>query len=177
MPPVYNVAQTGAPRVRPQEARLIILDVPGWRKLELHYLVLDVNGTLAVDGVLLPGVAARIAALAEVLEISIITADTHGKSAGIAQTLGVRFTRIQPGDEAGQKRAYVEQTGAARTVAIGNGANDAGMLGAAAVGIAVLGGEGLATAALQAAAVITATIDDALDLLLHPARLMATLRR
>ena len=156
---------------------MIEVEIPGWRKLALSYLVLDVNGTLAVDGEMLPGVTERIAALAGSLEVSIVTADTHGKSAGIAQALGVRFTRIQPPDEAGQKQAYVAQLGADRTVAIGNGANDALMLRAAAVGIAVLGGEALASVAREAADVVTANIDDALDLLLKPKRLIATLRR
>jgi soluble P-type ATPase len=62
-------------------------------------------------------------------------------------------------------------------VAIGNGENDVGMLISAAIGIAVLGEEGLASRAYQAADVISRSIGDALDLVLHPARLSATLRR
>jgi len=61
-------------------------------------------------------------------------------------------------------------------VAIGNGANDAAMLQEAALGIAVLGPEGLAAEALLAADVVVASIEDALDLLLRPHRLVATLR-
>jgi len=83
---------------------------------------------------------------------------------------------VAPGDEAEQKRSLVERLGAERVVAIGNGANDAGMLQAAALGIAVLGPEGLAGEAWQAADVV-AGIHQALDLLLHPRRLVATLRR
>jgi soluble P-type ATPase len=71
----------------------------------------------------------------------------------------------------------IEQLGAEHVVAIGNGANDAGMLSAAALGIAVLGAEGLAVEALLAAAVVVGCIEDGLDLLLHPQRLVATLRR
>jgi soluble P-type ATPase len=62
-------------------------------------------------------------------------------------------------------------------VAIGNGANDAQMLGAAALGIAVLGVEGLALEALQSADVVVPHIVDGLDLLLNVPRLIATLRR
>jgi soluble P-type ATPase len=51
------------------------------------------------------------------------------------------------------------------------------MLSSAALGIAVLGPEGLAVEALRAAHVVVARIEDALDLLLHPQRLVATLRR
>lgn len=85
--------------------------------------------------------------------------------------------RIFPGDEAGQKLSLVTQLGLTQTVVIGNGANDVLALAAAALGIAVLGPAGLATPALLAADVMTARIDDALDLLLNPKRLIATLRR
>jgi soluble P-type ATPase len=71
----------------------------------------------------------------------------------------------------------VEQLGTEQVVAIGNGANDAQMLSAAALGIAILGREGLASEALQAADLVVGGIEDALDLLLHPPRLIATLRR
>lgn len=71
----------------------------------------------------------------------------------------------------------MERLGAGQVVAIANGANAAQMLSAAALGIAGLGQEGLAVEALQAADLVVGRIDDALDLLLHPQRLVATLRR
>jgi soluble P-type ATPase len=67
---------------------------------------------------------------------------------------------------------------------MGNGANDVAMFQRAALGtlalagsarVAVLGGEGLATACLTAG-VIAPDIVTALDLLLFPRRLIATLR-
>jgi P-type E1-E2 ATPase len=95
----------------------------------------------------------------------------------LAERLGVQLARIEPRGEAGQKQALVERLGPGQVVAIGNGANDAGMLSAAALGIAVLGPEGLAGEAAQAADLLVAGIQDALDLLLYPQRLIATLRR
>jgi P-type E1-E2 ATPase len=155
---------------------VICLDIPGRGILELEHLVLDLNGTIALDGEVLAGVPERLAALLEKLPVHLVTADTQGRAAVIAEQLQVRLVLVTPGDEAEQKRALVERLGAERVVAIGNGANDAGMLRAAALGIAVLGPEGLAVEALQAADVV-ATIHDALDLLLHPRRLVATLRK
>ena len=67
--------------------------------------------------------------------------------------------------------------GAETVVAIGQGANDAAMLKAAAIGIAVMGEEGLAVEALLSAQVLAANIYDALNLLEYPTRLVATLRR
>ena len=70
----------------------------------------------------------------------------------------------------------MEELGPERVAAIGNGANDAAMLRRAALGIAVMGGEGLAAACLNAADAIAPDIGTALDLLLWPRRLIATLR-
>ena len=156
---------------------MIRLDIPGRGVLELQDLVLDLNGTIALDGEVLAGVPERLAGLSENLTVSMVTADTRGQATVIAEQLGIRLVLVTPGDEADQKRALVKQLGAERVVAIGNGANDAGMLQAAALGIVVLGPEGLAGEALQTADVVMASIHDALDLLLYPKRLAATLRK
>jgi len=156
---------------------MIRADIPGLQPLELSYLVPDLNGTIAQNGQVLPGVAERLAALSTVLTVHLVTADTQGQAAQSAERLGLNLFRVAPGGEADQKLSLVAQLGPAQTVALGNGANDARMLAAAGLGIAVLGPEGLATIALQAADVVVGRIEDALDLLLSPQRLVATLRR
>lgn len=62
------------------------------------------------------------------------------------------------------------------TLAIGNGRNDSAMLRAAKVGGAVLGPEGAVVDILRRADITVRDIRDALDLPLHPQRLIATLR-
>ena len=156
---------------------MIRLDIPGWRTLELEQLLLDLNGTIALDGEILPGVAERLDALSACLSVYLVTADTQGRATETGEQLGIRLLRIGAGDEAGQKRALVQHLDAQRVVAIGNGANDVQLLSLAAVGIAVLGPEGLAVGTMQAADVVVSRIEDALDLLLYPGRLIATLRR
>jgi P-type E1-E2 ATPase len=159
---------------------MIEINIPGNVTLQLSHLVLDVNGTLALDGELSPGVAERLAALQGQLQIHLLTADTHGRQREIDRQLGLTATILPPAApgtaQRSLKAAYVQELGPENVVAIGNGNNDAGMLGAAGLGVAVLGPEGLATRALVAAGVVCATINDALDLLLHPDRLRATLR-
>jgi len=150
--------------------------IPSRNVLRLEYLVLDVNGTIALDGQLIPGVSERLARLGELLGIWLVSADTQGTLAPLAASLKVQARRLQPGDEAAQKAALVEELGAEQVIAIGNGANDAAMLRCAVLGIAVLGGEGLALDCLNAADVIAPNIEGALDLLLRPRRLIATLR-
>lgn len=132
---------------------------------------------MALDGAVLPGVRERVAQLRPVLTVHLVSADTQGTLAAVAEDLGVIPHRLGPGDEGEQKAALVGRLGADRVVAIGNGANDAQMLERAALGIAVLGPEGLAVPCLQAADVVVGDILAALDLLLFPRRLVATLRR
>ena len=159
---------------------MLTVEIPGYGRLALDHLALDLNGTLALGGEVLPGVAERLAALSPHLQIHLLTADTRGRGAATAAALGISLHRLTPGDEvwheATQKRAFVESLGAERVAAVGNGANDADMLAVAALGVAVLGPEGLARAAWQNADLIVPDIGAALDLLLHPQRLIATLR-
>lgn len=154
----------------------LVVEIPGWRRLELEHLVLDLNGTLALDGALLPGVRPAVEELSQSLTCHLVTADTFGTAGGLLGS-AAELALITPGDEIGQKQAIVESLGAPKVAALGNGANDAYMLKAAALGIAVLGPEGAATAALAAADVVVPGPLEALGLLLHPDRLRATLRR
>ncbi|NOZ49075.1 MAG: HAD family hydrolase [Chloroflexi bacterium] len=155
---------------------MITIDIPNTLTLKLQHLVLDLNGTLAVDGAVLPGVAARLQLLHPNLDIILLTANTHGGGAEAAAMLGIQFRQLQPGPGGPQKQAFVQGLGVEHVVAIGNGRNDALMLAQAALGIAVNGAEGMAVAALQAADLYVRNINDALDLLLYPNRLRATWR-
>jgi len=156
---------------------MIELSIPSCGDLVLEHLVMDVNGTLAVDGILLDGVAKRIGALRNRLTVHLLTADTHGKQAVIDQLLNLQAARIRAGDEAGQKAAYVRQLGEERVVAIGQGANDAQMLKTAALGICVMSVEGLAVETLNCADLLMPDILSALDLFDKPLRLIASLRK
>ena len=155
---------------------MIDIAIPGRDPLHLKYLVLDMNGTLALDGQLLPGVRERLELLSAQLEIWLISADTYGTLSTIAPTLKVTLRRMEPQADTAQKGALIEELGATQVAAIGNGANDADMLRRAALGIAVLGPEGLAAACLNATDLLAPNIEAALDLLLHSRRLVATLR-
>lgn len=156
------------------------LAIPGRATCEIRHLVLDVNGTVAVGAQLMDGVRERLAGIREAgLHVHWITADTRGRQAELDREMGFPAHRLSPDaglDEGAQKAAFVQSLGATQVIAIGNGANDAPMLRAAAIGIAVLGPEGLSTAALLASDLLVPNIHAALDLLVDPARLVATLR-
>lgn len=155
---------------------MIELDIPGYGKRSLLHLVLDYNGTLALDGRIQPGVLSRLSQLGSLLDIHILTADTFGT---VGSTFGPGRHDVhilQPGDERAAKADFVRSLGAPACVCMGNGNNDAGMLREAGLAVAVLQPEGVAKAALDAAHILVPDIEAGLDLLLHPARLKATLR-
>ncbi len=156
---------------------MIEMTISGRGDYSIEHLVLDVNGTLAVDGLLIEGVAKRIGALRDRLTIHLLTADTHGRQDVIDLLLNLKAVRIQPGNEARQKADYVRQLGADHVVAIGQGANDALMLQEAVLGICVHSVEGLAVEALLAADLLVPDILSALDLFDKPLRLIASLRK
>jgi P-type E1-E2 ATPase len=156
---------------------MIELNVPGRGNIQLKYLLMDVNGTLAVDGILIEGVARRVAALRAHLEIHLLTADTHGRQNLIDQMLGLRAVRIQPGQEATQKADFTRHLGSQFVVAIGQGANDSLMLKEAAIGISVMSIEGLSIEALLSSDLLMPDINTALDLFEKPLRLIASLRK
>ncbi len=155
---------------------MLSVAIPGFGSLRLEHLVLDYNGTLAADGLLLPGVRRRLAALALELRVHVLTADTFGKAR--TQLRGTECELIVLGRrfQGRAKAACVRRLGAARTVCIGNGRNDRLMLRAAALGIGIVQREGAAGDSLRAADVVVCDARDALDLLLKPLRLVATLR-
>jgi len=155
---------------------MIELEIPGFGPLALRHLVSDYNGTLAVDGALIPGVREKLHILAGLLDVHVVTADTFGiarrELAGIHCVLHI----LEGEGHDRQKEAYVEKLGSAGVVVLGNGRNDRLMLAAARLGIAVAEKEGCAVAALNAADILTHSALDALDLLINPKRLKATLR-
>ncbi len=156
---------------------MIEVTIPGRGRYEIKHLVLDLNGTIALDGSLISGVSDRLQRLANLLSIYVITADTYGCASHLENDLPIKLLRIEKGNEAAQKLALIEQLGKANTVAIGNGSNDVLMLRESALGICVLGTEGAATEALMASTVVVTDINAALDLLSNSSRLVATLRK
>lgn len=156
---------------------MIEIQIPGRGLITLEYLVCDVNGTLALDGQLIEDVAYHVSSLKDRLDIHLLTADTHGRQASIDQQLGLTAIRLKPGNEQEQKAAMIRKLGVDRVAAIGQGANDAAMLRAAALGICVLSPEGTAVETLLSADIVVKDIICAFNLFEKPLRLVATLRK
>jgi soluble P-type ATPase len=156
---------------------MLEISIPGHKIFQLEHLVLDYNGTLAIDGQVIDGVKPRLQVLANSLAIHVITADTFGTvQAALANVpCGVEVLPANASQDEAKLR-FIERLGPGVSVAIGNGLNDWLMLREAALGIVVIQAEGAATAAVMAADVAAPDILTALDLLAKPLRLAATLR-
>jgi soluble P-type ATPase len=155
---------------------VIEINIPGNRILQLKHMVLDYNGTIACDGDLITGVKENLIALADKLQIHVLTADTFGNARRGLEGIKCELSIIAPEAQDIGKLDYVKRLGAENTVCVGNGHNDQLMLKEAALGIAVILEEGAAAATLSAADVVCTNIVSALELLKNPLRLVATLR-
>ena len=153
---------------------MIRIDIPHRGIIELQHAVFDINGTLAIDGIPIPGVVDRLRELAAHLSLHALSAGTHGNMPELEQVLGLPIQIVKSGEE---KTRYVQQLDPERVIAFGNGMNDIGMLRVAAIGVAILAAEGMAGKLLPSADVIALGPVDAIDLVLKPKRLVATLRR
>ena len=71
------------------------IDIPGYKELELSCLVLDYNGTIALDGTIAPETKEAICRLSHTYSIYVLTADTHGTAASNCLQYG-HFQRALP---------------------------------------------------------------------------------
>ncbi len=153
---------------------MLTIEIPGRETLKIENLVLDYNGTVATDGILIHGVKEKLTELSRLVSVYIITADTFGT---VKSQLPEFETAIIPKENQRQKKLdFINDINAEKTVSIGNGTNDSLMLKHSALGISVLQDEGLAVEALINSDISVPGILQALELLTNPLRLRATLR-
>jgi len=152
------------------------ISIPDYGELDLKNLVMDYNGTLALDGMLIEGVRETLTELSKSISLHVLTADTFGKAKSGLKGIDCTLSILADEDQQSGKLAYVQSLGAENTVSIGNGRNDQLMLKASALGIAVILEEGASAQTLLAADIVCTSIVSALKLLSNPLRVVATLR-
>ena len=151
---------------------MLSIDIPGRGPLSIRHVIFDMNGTLALDGQLLPQIWPRFAEVRDRYHCLVVTGDTFGTAGSVQAALGCELQRVSRGED----KEMVVRGLDGGVAAVGNGRNDALMFRAAALAIAVLGPEGLSHHALANADIIVPDIGAALGLLLAEQRLIATLR-
>ena len=154
---------------------MLTIKIPGREELTLSHLILDYNGTIAEDGEIIESIRPRLAELSKSLSIYVITADTHGTAAKKCEGLPLQVLTF-PTTEVGAIKAREAGKCTGGVITIGNGFNDIQMSDAADLSICVIGAEGCCSALITHTDVTVTSIEAALDLLLIPSRLRATLR-
>ncbi len=150
-------------------------DIPGAGTLELKTLILDLNGTLTVRGEIVSGVKERLITLKNLgYRILFFTGNTRGNADEIAKSLG-GIEWIQASDGVG-KRDHALRFDPATCVSIGNGLIDLELMKTVKLRIVTLQAEGVHVQTLLNSDIVTPSIVDALDLLIDPQILVATLR-
>jgi soluble P-type ATPase len=155
---------------------MIELVIPGFGNLNLKYLVLDFNGTLATDGVIVDGILDMLNILSKQVDIHILTADTYGTVSSQLDQHPFQVTVVPTSKQDQFKAEYVKRLGQAHVACVGNGRNDRLMMRETALAIAVIQREGAASETVAAAHIVCTNILDALSLLVNTKRIAATLR-
>lgn len=151
---------------------LLDISIPGRGRLAFRHVIFDMNGTLALDGALLPSIWPLFRVVRERYHCLVLTGDTFGTAEAARAELGCEVRTVRRGED----KADVVRTLAGGVAAVGNGRNDGLMFEAADLALAVLGPEGLSSEALARADLVVPSIDACLGLLLSERRLTATLR-
>jgi soluble P-type ATPase len=156
---------------------MLTLSIPGFNNnIQLQHLVLDFNGTLAIDGKLIPGVKGRLTAISKILSVHVVTGNSFGTAEQELKGIPCKTVLISANNQGTQKRRYVAKLNPETVIGIGNGNNDYFLLKESAIGIIVIQKEGASARSLSVADIVCPSIIDALDLIKNPIRLKATLR-
>ncbi len=149
-------------------------DIQNLGQFEIKNIVLDFNGTIAKDGKIKEKIPYYFQKLSKQFEIYVITSDTHGSAAAQLKNLPVKLKILTSQNHTKEKADFIKKL--QNTFAIGNGNNDSLMLKEATIGVCVIEDEGAATKSIINSDIVTKSTYDALELLLNPKRIIATLR-
>ena len=154
---------------------MIRIDIPGHDVLEIEHILLDYNGTIAFDGILVPGAAELISELAGCAHVAVLTADTYGSVNNQCDPLGVEVVTFPRAGAAQFKQRYAQEL-VGQVACLGNGFNDVGMFDHSDLRIAIMDGEGAYAGLIAHADILVRSAVEGLSLLTHLDRVRATLR-
>ncbi len=154
---------------------MITIQRPGQSSLEIEFILIDFEGTLASDRRVHPKAKDKINLLSKRTKIYILAKEEKERVEEVLRKVKAETVYLTEGESSQKKLDILHRLGPARTVAIGNGVDDASMIEEAGLGVCVLGKEGTSSEAMKKADVVFMDILDALDFLLRPLRQKATL--
>lgn len=151
----------------------ITISYPDGKTQTFESLFIDYNGTLAKEGCLLHGVKQKLRLLSPYVNIFVLTADTFGTVKKELGDLPIKIMTVSNGTE---KAEFLKKHGRGNAIAIGNGNNDVAMFKESQLSIGIIGPEGFAPKLMEESTIIVHSIINALELLLVPKCITATLR-
>ena len=154
---------------------MITIQRPDQDNFEIDFILIDFEGTLALDRRVHPKAKDKINLLSKRTKIYILTKEEKECVEEALKKVKSELIYLSEENSSQQKLDWLHQLGATRTVAIGNGIDDISMIEEAGLGICVLSKEGTSSEAMKKADVVFMNILDALDFLLKPFRQKATL--
>jgi len=154
---------------------MIIIQKPGQEPLAIEFILIDFEGTLASDRRVHPKARDKLNLLSKRSKIYILAKGEQEAIGEILKKIKAEVIYLTEGEASQRKLDLLRQVGATRTVAIGNGVDDAAMIEEAGLGICIIGKEGTSAEATKKADVVFTDILHALDFLLKPLRHKATL--
>lgn len=155
---------------------MIEIKIPGRNELAIENIVFDFNGTIAIDGHIVESLRERFEQLSKLANLYVLTADTHGNAKEECDKYGLKIITLVNGDTVNEKLREIKKLNPKTTACLGNGYNDFKMLGEAELSIGIISDEGIYSGLINNTDIIVKSIEDGIDLLLKPKRLIATLR-
>jgi len=153
----------------------MIYKVPHGETLEINTIVLDLNGTLSINGIIPPGVKERIQRLRDDgFKIILFTGNQRENADKLCGSLDIEYKVTPTGTEKESEMLKLDTT---KCAAIGNARIDIGTFKHAKLSILTLQAEGIHTKTLDYVDIIVPSIIDALDLFLNKDSLCSTLKK
>jgi len=153
----------------------MIYSIPEIKDIEINTIVLDLNGTLSVNGVIPEDVKEALKELKDRgFRILLFTGDQRGTAANLCADLGINFVKCRNAYE--KEQAFHDKCSLEKTAAIGNARIDIGTFKQAKISIATLQAEGIHAGIIEHVDVIVPTVLDALNFFLDEHTLCATMR-
>jgi len=154
------------------------INIPNYGKFIIENVIFDLNGTLQFKGQISEELFNKFEQLKDNYNVYIISADIRGNLKELANNLNVSFIKINPKEttEAEAKNNELIKLNKDKTIAVGNGNNDALMLKNAVIGISVLGKEGATVKSILNSDVVFPNPISVLDFLLDEKIMIGTLR-
>ena len=154
---------------------MILLQRPGQDPLEIEFIMLNFEGTLATAQRVHPKAKDKINLLSKRARIFIFTTGEKESVSAVLRNVKAEVVYLKEGEASHGKLDFLKQLGPRRTVAMGSGMSDIEMIQNSAFGIGVMSREGTLSEVIGKADLVFMTVVDALDFLLKPLRQRATL--